>query len=429
MDSPVDSPEDGPLDDSWSPWRTVVALGLVSLAADMVYEGMRAMAGPLLGSLGASALTVGVVTGAGEAVALVLRLATGAWADQSQRHWRLTVVGYGMTAVCVPLLAVTPFLGAAGLGVATTLILLERAGKAVRSPAKSALLARVATTSGRGKGFGVHKALDQVGAFAGPLLLAATAAATGLLWPGFALLAVPGALAMLLLAQVARRAPSLTRPEPDGDEVPATAPASTAGTLRGTARAVRAAAFGTELPRAFHLFALSSALMTAGLMTFGVISYRFVEDGLVAVAVVPLVYALAMSVEAVAALGTGQLFDRRGSRTLLGVPVLVALVPPLVFADRLALVLVGVVVWGVATGVQDSTVKAYVADLVPARRRATAYGVFAAVQGVGALAGGVLAGALVTHHVATLAVTVGVAQVVALGLLVRTTRGAATPVG
>jgi hypothetical protein len=98
----------------WTPWRTVFAFGLVSLAADMVYEGMRAVAGPFLGSLGASALTVGVVTGAGEAVALVLRLVTGPWADRSRRHWSLTVAGYAMTAVCVPLLAVTPFLGGAG---------------------------------------------------------------------------------------------------------------------------------------------------------------------------------------------------------------------------------------------------------------------------------------------------------------------------
>ncbi len=131
---------------SWSPWRAVVAFGLVSLSADMVYEGMRAVAGPFLGSLGASALTVGLVTGAGEAVALVLRLVSGPWADRSRRYWRLTVVGYAMTAVCVPLLAITPLLGAAGVAVAATLILLERVGKAVRSPAKSALLARMAAS-------------------------------------------------------------------------------------------------------------------------------------------------------------------------------------------------------------------------------------------------------------------------------------------
>lgn len=401
----------------WTPWRTVFAFGLVSLAADMVYEGMRAMAGPFLGSLGASALTVGLVTGAGEAVALVLRLVTGPWADRSNRHWRLTVVGYGMTAVCVPLLAVTPFLGSAGLAVAATLIVLERTGKAVRSPAKSALLARMATSTGRGKGFAVHKALDQVGAFTGPLLLAGIAALTGLLWPGFAVLAVPGALAMLLLAQLRRRAPIATRADPDADDLPAPDRPP-----RSAWAEVRAAAVGADLPRTFHLFSLAAALTTAGLMTFGVMSYRFVEAGLVAAAVVPLVYALAMAVEALAALATGGMFDRWGGRVLLGVPVLVAVVPLCVFTDRLWLVLGGVVVWGAACGVQDSTVKAYVADLVPAGRRATAYGVFAAVQGIGALVGGAVAGALVDRHTTLLAVVIGGLQVVAAVLLWRTTR-------
>ncbi|ABL81063.1 MULTISPECIES: MFS transporter [unclassified Nocardioides] len=397
---------------AWSPWRTVLAFGLVSLAADMVYEGMRATAGPFLGTLGASALTVGLVTGAGEGIALVLRLVTGVWADRSHHHWRLTVLGYAMTAVCVPLLAITPFIGVAGLAVAATLILLERTGKAVRSPAKSALLARMATATGRGKGFAVHKALDQIGAFSGPLLLAGVAAATGVLWPGFAILAIPGALSLVLLAQLRLRAPIVTEPERDDAPLPATS----------ALVAVGKAVVGSDLPRAFHLFALATAMMTAGLMTFGVISFRLVQDGLLAAAAVPLAYALAMAVEAIAALGTGHLFDRRGGRVLLAVPVLVAIVPLCVFATQLWLVLVGIVVWGVATGIQDSTVKAYVADLVPAPRRATAYGVFAAVQGLGALAGGGLAGALVTGHVPILAAVIGGLQAVAFMLLMRLTR-------
>lgn len=289
---------------TWTPWRSVFAFGLVSLAADMVYEGMRAMAGPFLGTLGATALTVGLVTGAGEAVALVLRLGTGVWADRSHNHWRLTVLGYAMTATCVPLLAITPFIGSAGLAVAATLILLERTGKAVRSPAKSALLARMATSTGRGKGFAVHKALDQIGAFSGPLLLAGIAAATGVLWAGFAVLALPGALALLLLAQLRRRAPIVTEPEDDD------APSSPAPSLL---KVLGRATVGSGLPRAYHLFALSTALMNAGLMTFGVMSFRFVQQGLVAPAAVPLVYALAMAVEALAALGTGHLFDVEGS--------------------------------------------------------------------------------------------------------------------
>jgi MFS family permease len=393
----------------------VFAFGLVSLAADMVYEGMRAVAGPFLGTLGASALTVGLVTGAGEAVALVLRLVTGPWADQSQRHWRLTVVGYAMTAVCVPLLAVAPLLGSAGVAVAATLILLERAGKAVRSPSKSALLARMATETGRGRGFAVHKALDQVGAFAGPLLLAGVAALTGLLWPGLALLAIPGAISLLLLAQLRRRVPSVALPDPEAAEQAAVEGSAGRGSLR-------AAVLGAGLPREFHLFSLAVALSTAGLMTFGVISYRFVEAGLVPLAAVPIVYAMAMAVEAVAALATGDLFDRFGGRVLLVVPVIVAAVPLLVFAPSLMPVLGGVVLWGLATGVQDSTVKAYVADLVPSSRRATAYGVFAALQGIGALGGGALAGALATNHAILLAGCVGALQVTSFGLLLHVTR-------
>jgi MFS family permease len=399
---------------SWSPWRTVVAFGLVSLFADMVYEGMRAVAGPFLGSLGASALTVGLVTGAGEAVALVLRLVSGPWADRSRRYWRLTVVGYAMTAVCVPLLAITPLLGAAGVAVASTLILLERVGKAVRSPAKSTLLARMAASTGRGRGFAVHKALDQVGAFAGPLLLAGVAAVTGVLWPGLALLAVPGALAMLLLAQLRRRVPSVAEPGPE-DAAP---PLPASGRLWD-------GVLGADLPREFHLFSLAVACSTAGLMTFGVISFRFVDAGLVPLAAVPLVYAGAMAVEAVAALATGDLFDRFGGRVLLVVPFVVVTVPPLVFAPALWPVLTGVALWGAATGIQDSTVKAYVADLVPSRRRSTAYGVFAAVQGVGALAGGTVAGALATTHAGVLAWCVAGLQATSLLLLLRSVRGTA----
>ncbi|MEQ6901519.1 MFS transporter [Nocardioides sp. YIM 152588] len=393
----------------WTPWRTVLAFGFVSLAADMVYEGMRSVAGPYLGSLGASALTVGIVTGAGEAVALVLRLVTGPWADRAQRHWRLTVVGYGLTAVCVPLLALAPALGAAGVAFAAALILAERTGKAVRSPAKSALLARVAVRTGRGKAFGVHKALDQVGAFAGPLLLAGTTAATGLIWPGLALLAVPGAVSLLLLALLRRRVPSVAEPDPD-----AAASSPPAGLLRP--------ALGADLPGSFHRFSAAAALTTFGLMTFGVISFQFVRAGVFPTAAAPLVYAVAMAVGAVAALATGALFDRWSGGVLLVVPVLAAAVPWLVFDDRAAVVLAGVVVWGAATGVQDSAVKAFVADLVPAARRATAFGIFAAVQGLGALAGGAVAGALVTHHADALGGIVVAAQALAAYLMVTTLR-------
>ncbi len=189
---------------SWSPWRTVVGFGVVSLAADMVYEGARSVTGPLLASLGASAVLVGLISGAGEATALLLRLVFGSWADRSGRYWTLTFVGYGLTAVCVPALAITPLLAGAGLVLACVLILGERLGKAVRSPAKTALLAHAAVAVGLGRGFGVHQALDQIGAVAGPLLVAAVAAAAGTIWPAMAVLIIPGAVAMLMLIRIWR---------------------------------------------------------------------------------------------------------------------------------------------------------------------------------------------------------------------------------
>ena len=389
-----------------APWRAVLGFGVVSLSADMVYEGARSVTGPLLGSLGATALVVGLVTGAGEAIALVLRLFSGSLADRSGRYWTLTLVGYGLTAVCVPLLALTPFLGAAGLVVASALILAERTGKAVRSPAKSALLARAAAEVGLGRGLGVHKALDQVGAFAGPLVVAGVTALTGLLWPSLAVLAVPGAVAMVLLVVVRRRMGDRGTPHPTG--LP---------TAEAPAQPRR-----DRLPTPFWLFAASAGAATAGLVTFGVISFHLTRDAVIGVAVVPVVYAGAMAAGAVAALATGWLYERWAGRILLVLPFLVAAVPLLAFSNRVLPAVLGVLVWGAAVGVQDSTVKALVASLVAPARRATAYGAFAAVQGGAAVAGGGLAGWLYARSWPALVVVVAATQLVALVLLVVTLR-------
>ena len=392
----------GRVSGAWSPWRTVLTFGYVSLAADMVYEGMRSASGPLLLSLGASAFVVGLVTGAGEAIALGLRLVSGPLADRTGRHWQLTVQGYVLTAVSVPLLAITPFLGAAGLAVASALIILERTGKAVRSPSKSTLLAHMAKPVGRGRGFAVHKALDQVGAFAGPLLVAGLAALTGHLWAGFAILAIPG-IATIILLGLLRQGTDLDEPMPAEAQAPKTT---------------------GSLPRSFWAFSLSCACSTVGLMTFGVMSVHLVRADLVTEAWVPIVYAGAMAVQAVAALASGFAYDSIGPRILYTLPLLVAAVPALVFADGLGVVLLGMAVWALATAVQDSTVKALVADLVPRERLATAYGVFATAQGIGALGGGALAGGLYEHHLGLLIAIIAGLQAAALVTLIITVQTA-----
>ena len=215
---------------------------------------------------------------------------------------------------------------------ASVLILLERSGKAVRSPSKSALLAHVASAVGRGRGFGVHKALDQVGAFAGPLLVAGVIAATGAIWPSMAVLAIPGAAAMLLLAVIRSRVPDPSVYDVETRTSRRAARAAVGSGWWPARRGLRgwfADAVGSGLPREFFGYALAAGLMTGGLVTFGIIGYHLTVEGLVPVATVPVVYAGAMAVEALAALGVGLVYDRRGGAVLYAVPVLVALVPPL----------------------------------------------------------------------------------------------------
>ncbi|HEY3534464.1 MAG TPA: MFS transporter [Pedococcus sp.] len=394
-----------------SAWRVVVAFGLVSMAADVVYEGARSVYGPLLASLGAGAVLVGAVTGGGEAVALVLRLLFGPLADRSGRHWDYATAGYVLTVLAVPLMAFAPFAGGAGLALAVVLVLVERLGKAVRSPSKSALLAHVAKAVGRGRGFGVHKALDQVGAFAGPLLVALVLAASGAIWPALLVLAVPGAIALALLVWTRSRVPDPSVYDPL--QTPAAVPAEAVEQQRRWL----AEATGRGLPREFFLFAAAASLTTAGLVTFGIISYHLVVAHVVRVPTIPILYAVGMLAEAGAALVVGSLYDRVGARVLYAIPVLVAVVPTLALSRSVPVVVGGVVLWGFAYGLQDSTVKALVADLVEARRLATAYGVFAGIQGAAATGGGALIGWLYDGSRVVLVGVVAAGQLVALALL------------
>ncbi|MBL7552657.1 MFS transporter [Frankia sp. AgB1.9] len=386
------------------PWRFVLVFGVVSLLADFVYEGARSVTGPLLASLGASAVVVGVVTGVGEAAALLPRLVSGALAERTGRFWAWTIAGYALTVAAVPLLGVAGVLWAA-----CVLVVAERVGKAVRSPAKDALLSHATAATGRGRGFAVHEALDQVGAVAGPLLVAGVLATGAGYGPALALLAVPGLGALALLVWLRARVPDPAGYEPAAVPAPRTDP--------DPATVAR-----TPLPRAFWVYAAFTAATTTGLATFGVLSFHAVNRGLLPVAAVPVVYAAAMGVDALAALVTGWAYDRYSPGVLAALPPLAATVPALAFTNTATLVVAGALVWGAVTGVQESTLRATVADLVPPARRASAYGIFAGVVGATTAAGGALAGALYDLSIPTLIVVTAAVQATALVLLAASRR-------
>ena len=382
-----------------SAWRFVIAFGTVALLADFVYEGARSVTGPLLASLGDTALVVGVVTGIGEAAALLLRIVSGPLADRTRRFWAWTIAGYALTVIAVPPL------GFAGvLWVACGLVILERVGKAVRSPAKDALLSYATASTGRGRGFAVHEAIDQFGAVVGPLVVAAVLAVTGVQYgPALAVLAAPGVLAIGLLLWLRSRVP-----DPLEYEI-ATRPAAPTATVTHQ-----------RLPRAFWLYSAFTATTMLGFATFGVLSFHMVKDSLLPAPLVPVLYAGVMIVDALAALATGWGYDGFGPGVLLALPVVAAVVPALSFSSSVLPVVAGALLWGVALGIQESTLRATVADMVHTSRRSTAYGLFAAVIGVATAAGGALSGALYEVSIpALIAVTIA-AQMVAVALFLTT---------
>ncbi|MBV9821998.1 MAG: MFS transporter [Actinobacteria bacterium] len=379
-----------------SPVRFIVGFGIVSALADVVYEGARSVIGPYLGSLGATAAVVGLVTGAGEAAALVLRLVTGRLADRTGRPWPQTLAGYLITAACVPLLAVTGNLAAAGL-----LYNGERVGKAVRTPARDIMLAHASADLGRGYAFGLHEALDQIGAMAGPLLIAATLALGGDYRLSFALLAIPGGLALFALARLRAAAPDPLAWEP-------AAQVAEKKKLRLEGR----------LPKRFWQYAAFSAVTMLGFSTWAVLAFALTSRQLIRPSLVPVLYALAMAAASAAAVGFGRVYDRHGMRGLLALPCLAAAVPFLSFSGRPALFVAGALVWGAGMGVHESTMRAAVADLVPAHRRGAGYGTFTAVYGLSWLAGAALIGWLYEHGTRPAELFVLATQAVAMVLLV-----------
>ena len=186
--------------------RLVVLFGVVSLFADMVYEGGRSITGPYLAVLGATGAAVGIVAGGGELLGYALRLVSGRLADATRLYWPLTIAGYVVQMLAVPALALVGSWPAAA-----ALIVLERVGKAMRNPPRDAMLAGASTEIGRGWAFGVHEALDQIGALVGPLLAAGILALRGDYQLAFGILAIPAVITLATLA-FAR----MTYPDPGG---------------------------------------------------------------------------------------------------------------------------------------------------------------------------------------------------------------------
>jgi MFS family permease len=357
----------------------VLLFGVISLLADATYEGARSITGPYLAFLGASAAATGIVAGAGEFAGYALRLVFGYLSDRTGRFWAITIWGYGITFVAVPLLAL-----AGSWELAAFLIIAERLGKAIRTPARDTMLSHATAGMGRGWGFGLHEALDQVGAVIGPLMVAAVLYLGGGYSGGFGILLVPAALAMAVLLLTRRRYPRPWELEEAEEEE-----AVTPGGQR-------------PLPRIFWFYLLFVAVGVAGYAHFQLISYHFEATAVVPAAQIPVFFAIAMGVDALVALLVGRAFDQAGLLVLISVPILALPIAPLAFSAGYWAALAGVVLWGAVLGIQESTMRAAVGGMAPPERRGTAYGIFNTAYGLFWFAGSALMGILYEVNIAYL---------------------------
>ena len=253
--------------------KFVLLIGVVSFFADFTYEGARSITGPLLASLGASGTIVGIVAGFGELAGYGLRVVSGRLAEKTHQFWPITLFGYVIQMAAVPLLAL-----AGNWQTAALLIVIERVGKATRNPPRDVMLSHAAEEMGYGWAFGVHEALDQLGALVGPLVIAVVVARRGQYQSAFAVLAVPAAITLTMLV-IAR----FLYPRPER--------LALSPTRTGSGR----------LPRVFWVYLVAAALVAAGFADFQLIAYHFEKADAVRDTWIPILYAIAMAVS-----GAGQ---------------------------------------------------------------------------------------------------------------------------
>lgn len=363
--------------------RLILLFGMVSLLGDIVYEGARSVNGPYLQVLGANAAIVGAMAGIGEFLGYALRLLSGYLSDKTKSYWTFVFLGYGML-LSVPLLSLTGF-----WQMAAVLIVLERMGKALRSPAKDTIISQAGKQVGTGFAFGLHEAMDQIGAILGPMIFSAAfffwgsgeksisdyQKAYSFLWIPFALL-----IGCIVWAYI-----SVPHPE----------------RLEDSKKAQE-----ENLSKVFWLYSVFSFITTMGFLPFLLMGYHFKSTGIMSDAQIPLFYAIAMAVDAVVALAIGKIYDvikqkkgnpRAGMNTLIVLPFVSLAIPFFAFSSSYSITILSVIFWGIAMGVHETVMRSAIADLTPLKKRGTGYGIFNTSYGLGMLFGGFFMGLLYTH--------------------------------
>ena len=353
-----------------SAYVAILLLGIVSLMGDVVYEGSRGIVPSYLVFLGASAFIIVFVGRLGEFLGYAFRLISGVLSDTTKAYWIFIFLGYGLI-VSIPLLGF-----AGGWAIAIILILLERLGKAFRSPSRDAVLSIVSKDVGTGKAFGVHELLDQIGAILGPILVAGLMFYSGNNYSQtFSLLLLPFAVLLATLVYTYRKIGKVKPVEIE-----------------------KVQDKNRKLERPFYIYVFAVTLNTLGLIPYELILYKAsiilnpAEQW-----IVPLIYTVIQGVDAPSALLSGYSYDKFKIKVL-ALPFALSVIPPIIALANadLPMLIIAAVFFGLVLGMQESIYRAAVSEFAPISSRGTAYGIFNTAYGVGMLASGAAYGLIAT---------------------------------
>ncbi|HNY18563.1 MAG TPA: MFS transporter [Flexilinea sp.] len=357
----------------------IIIFGIISLLGDMVYEAARSANSQYFNLLNVNAAQVGLVFGIGEFLGYMLRLFSGIISDKSGKYWLFIFIGYGMLIV-IPLMGLTK-----NWNILIVLILMERIGKSLRSPAKDTIVSGVAENQvGIGFAFGLQEALDQIGAFLGPLIFTLVFYLAGkdgisVYQLGYKVLVIPFILLMFFVTFAYRKierehlVPSLDAKEFQNEKLGPTFWAYTAFTF----------------------------FCTLGFVNFSTVGFHLKANNLMSDGDITLLYAIAMIVDALTALIVGRAYDSQKKKTarktggllvLVLIPFITVLLPFLTLSYSTTLIITGMVIFGIVMGTHETIMRSAIADIAPFHKRGTSYGVFNTGYGLALLGGSSLMG-------------------------------------
>ncbi|MDK8276443.1 MAG: MFS transporter [Peptoniphilus duerdenii] len=369
----------------------IILFGIVSLFSDMTHEGASSLRGVYLSLLGASAGTIGFISGLGELVGYSLRYFFGELTDKTHKYWEMTIFGYVLDILAVPALAIV---GKDGWIYACGLLVIQRMGKAIKKPAKDTIMSFAASQEGAGKSFAIQEMLDQIGAFLGPfflyvVMLFKTEGTTFEIYSRcFAYLAIPGAITLILLLYTKKRFPNPEHFEPEPKEY-----------------------IPFKMKDSFIFYIIGISLFSFGFIDYSLIIMHISKNlnaltngfGLINMETIPLIYAGAMLVDAISALIFGIMYDNNGVKALVVSTIISAPFSLFIFGfNNIYVILLGIILWGVGMGAQESILKAAVTSVVPKSSRATGYGIFEMSFGVFWFLGSWLLGVLYDINITSL---------------------------